>query len=127
MIFHVIVRHLIIYIFSLVPAGVLQLLLGRQHSRVGLAQSDIGETVPRTHGRSVVHRHLFGRFETVDRWSGQHRPLLGPQRRPTATATRFLVTGTSLSHEIEPVLLFVYTIRIPYITAYLQVDLTLFF
>lgn len=72
--------------------GVLQLLFGRQHSRVGLAQSDVGETIPRAHGRSVVHRHLFGRFKTVDRRPGQHRPLLGPERGPTVAATRFLVT-----------------------------------
>lgn len=87
-----------IIFFCPVSAGLLQLLFGRQHSRVGLAQSDVGETIPRAHGRSVVHRHLFGRFETVDRRPGQHRPLLGPERGPTATATRFLVTGTSLPH-----------------------------
>ena len=47
--------------------GVLQLLLGRQHRRVGPAQPDARPSVPGPHRWRLVHRHERGRNETVDR------------------------------------------------------------
>lgn len=64
---------------------------------MGFAQSNVSETIPRAHGWRFMHRHLFGWFEIMDGWSGQHCPLLGFERRQTVATTRFLVSGTSAS------------------------------
>lgn len=69
--------------------GLLQLLQRRQYRRVGSAESDVGQAVPGSHGRRVLHRHLRRRIETVDRRSRQHRAFLGPTRGQAAAAARF--------------------------------------
>lgn len=66
----------------------LQLLLGRKHRGLGPAQPDAGPTVPRAHGRRLLHRHLGGRNQTVDRRPGQHGPKLGLAGRPAIAAAR---------------------------------------
>ena len=59
----------------------------REHRRVGPSQPDSGQTVPGTHRRGQLHWYLCWRHQALDRRSGQHGPLVGPQRGKTTPAT----------------------------------------
>ena len=67
--------------------SLLQLLQRREHRRLGYTESISAQTIPRSHGRRLLHRHIGGRVEIVDRRTGQHCPLMGPKgRKAIATA-----------------------------------------
>ena len=53
--------------------SLLQLLQRREHRRLGYTESISAQTIPRSHGRRLLHRHIGGRVEIVDRRTGQHR------------------------------------------------------
>ena len=76
-------------IVFLLSTGLLQLLFGREHRRVGPAQSDAGASVPGPHGRRFVHRHERRRHPTVDGRTGPHGALVGSARRKTTGPARF--------------------------------------
>ena len=68
--------------------SLLQLLQRREHRRLGYTESISAETIPRSHGRRLLHRHFCGRIEIVDRRIGQYGPLVGSEGRKTIATAR---------------------------------------